>query len=110
MEESLWTCSMQDYGKKYVQLGERLSKLSQVTRYDEGEDKEAWTLAHAFLDLEESFNRFINEQLAKLKNENLTNEQVYDILLDIGNNFMHILYHIHDPKFYDHLKVNPTQK
>lgn len=98
------------YGKKYVQVAERLAKLPQVTRYDEGDFKEAWTLSHAFLDLEESFKKFSDVYMPKLTQDDLSDEELLDLLHDIGMEFGHILYHIHDPKYYSHLAVNPTQK
>ncbi len=42
-------------------LAERLSTCKTVTRSDEGEAREAWTLAHAFGDLEEPFRKFLEE-------------------------------------------------
>ena len=98
------------WGIRYKQLAEQLAKLPKVTRHDEGERKEAWVLSHSFLDLEESFKKFIDEQLPRLSNENLSNEEIDDVLQDIGDNFMHILYHIHDPKIYSYLLENPNQK
>lgn len=99
-----------DYGKKYVQIAERLAKLPQVTRYDNGEHKEAWSLSHAFLDLGDSFKKFNSEYLPQLLRDDLSDEELIDILHDIGMEFQHILYHIHDPKYFSHLAVNPTQK
>ena len=31
-------------------------------------------------------------------------EELFDVLIDIGEEFRHILYHIHDPKFYKYLE------
>lgn len=93
---------MGEYTEKYKLLAERLSKIPQVTRYDTGEDKEAWTLAHALTDIEESVIKF-EEYLGRLAQQNLNDKEVYDILLDIGEEFRHVLYHIKDPKFYRYL-------
>ncbi len=84
-------------------LAERLSKCPEVTRYDTGQEKEAWTLAHAFADLEESLRAFLDDQLPRLAQGNLQPSETYDLLLDIGEEFRHILYHIQDPKFYKYL-------
>jgi hypothetical protein len=75
----------------------------EVTRYDEGGHKEAWALAHSFLDLEESFRAFLEDKLPKLTQRELKAPEVYDVLLEIGEDFRHILYHIKAPKFYAHL-------
>lgn len=84
-------------------LAERLSQCPEVTKYDQGEQKEAGVLAHSFGDLEESFRTFLNEQLPRLLNEHATAEELGDVLLEIGEEFRHILYHIQDPKFYQYL-------
>lgn len=84
-------------------LADRLSKCPDVTRYDREDEKEAWVLAITFGELEGSFNKFLYEQLPKLTDEQATPSELYDLLLDIGEEFRHILYHIRDPKFYRYL-------
>ena len=94
---------------EWERLAERLAKCPEVTRFDTGQEKEAWTLAHAFADLEESFRTFLDDQLPRLAGENLKPEEMYDILLDVGEEFRHILYHIQDPKFYRYLSPGPSE-
>jgi hypothetical protein len=48
-------------------LARVMSRCAAISRYDTPEEEEAWTLAHAFLDLEESFDRFTGELLPKLE-------------------------------------------
>ncbi len=84
-------------------LAERLSICAQVTRYDSGDDREAWTLAHAFSDLEESFRTFLEDQLPRLTKRDLETSELYGLLHEIGEEWRHILYHIKDPKFYRYL-------
>ena len=85
-------------------LAERLAQTPDVTRFDEGAHREAWTLAHAFADLEESFEKFLTDQLPRLVGDQSTTTEIPDILLEIGEEFRHILYHIRDPKFYGYLQ------
>ena len=94
---------------EWERLAERLAKCPEVTRFDTGQEKEAWTLAHAFADLEESFRAFLDDQLPKLAREDLEPEAMHDLLLDIGEEFRHILYHIQDPKFYRYLTPEPSE-
>jgi hypothetical protein len=67
---------------------------------------QASTLAHAFLDLEESFRRFVEEYLPALLQRDLTESEVCAMLEDIGEEFRHILYHIRDPRFYRYLTAD----
>ena len=85
-------------------LADRLSKIPEITRRNEGDDIEAVTLAHAFLDLEESFRKYLDHLLPRLVKEQLSDAEIIDLLGDIGEDFRHILYHIKDPKFYRYLQ------
>jgi hypothetical protein len=94
---------LEDSGK-VKKLADQLGKCPQVQALDEGEEKEAWTLAHSFSDIEESFLTILDGQLSRLLESELEASEVYDLLLDIGEEFRHILYHINDPKFYRYLQ------
>ncbi len=84
-------------------LAERLSACPEVTRFDREGEGEAWTLAHAFWDLEDSFRKFLDKQLPRLVQDQINPGEINDLLHDIGEEFRHILYHIKDPKFYSYL-------
>ena len=84
-------------------LAKRLSQCPEVTKYDHGDEMEAGVLAHSFADLEASFKTFLNERLPRLMDDQATPSDLCDVLLEIGEEFRHILYHIHDPKFYQYL-------
>ena len=85
-------------------LAERLSACPDVMRMDEGQHKEAWALADSFTDLEDSMRAFLDDQLPKFGDENLKPEEICDLLLEIGEEFRHILYHVlENQKFYKYL-------
>lgn len=88
---------------KLKALADRLSRCPEVTRYDEGENREAWTISHAFADLEESFRKFLDDHLPKLMQDQAEASRTYDLLLEIGEELRHILYHLKDPRFYRYL-------
>lgn len=83
-------------------LAEILSHSKDVTKYDDADNKEAWTIAQGFSDIEESFQRLLN-LLPKLLDDKITDSEINDLLLDIGEEFRHILYHIKDMRYYDYL-------
>jgi len=91
-------------------LAKRLSKCPQVKRYDKGKHNEAGTIAYAFSDLEESFYTFLENHLPKLAKGKLTPTEIYDLLLEVGEEFRHILYHINDCRFYQYLDTNSDQE
>ena len=98
------------------QLAERLSECLEVTRYNSDQHNEAWALAVSLSDIEASCRTFLKEQLPHLAGDNLTPAEAYEVLLDIGEEFRHILYHIiEQPMFYRYLapetvKNRPAQK
>ena len=84
-------------------LGEVLARCPEVSSYDQDEHREAWALAHAFSDLEESFWVFREELLPKLTEGQLDPGEIHDVLLDIGEEFRRIAYHLKNLKFYSYL-------
>ena len=101
--------STEQFAIELKALAERIDVCQQVTRYDVDGEKQAWTLAHSFLDLEESFRVFLEEQLPRLRDERLSCEEIEEVLLEIGEEFRHILYHVETPKFYAYLRTSqPT--
>ena len=85
-------------------IAERLEICQQVKEYDTPDEKQAWMLAHNLLDLEESFQTFLDQQLPKLEKEELNSDQINDILFEIGEELRHVLYHIRDAEFYSYLR------
>lgn len=93
-------------------LAQRLQeskKVQEMSKDSESPNQEAWTLAHALADLEESFSTFREKLLPRLMDKDLKVEELEEILLDIGDEFEHVLYHMKDPKFYAHLFSNEGQ-
>ena len=85
-----------DFAAALKRVAEQLQQSEEVRRHDKADEKEAWTLAHAFLDLADSFKVFTEDYLTRLKTDDLSEEQVNALLVDIGEEFRHILYHIRD--------------
>jgi len=94
-----------DSAEKVKKLAERLSQCPDVHRIDAAE---AGTLANAFADLEEESVRFLDETLPRLTRDGLRDEEITDVLHDIGDQFRHILYHIQDPSYYEYLQESGT--
>lgn len=94
----------EEFAVELKALAERLNRCEQVTRYDTATEKQAWTLAHNFLDLAESFRAFLDEQLPRLRDESLSCAELDDVLTDIGEEFRHILWHILNAEFYAYLR------
>jgi hypothetical protein len=87
----------------------KLSKSNKVNSYDTKDEKECGTIAHSFSDIEESFSKFLDVYLPRVVMDNLTPEEIEDILFDIGEEFRHILYHIKDLKYFRHLVFDTTE-
>jgi len=91
-------------------LADRLSECPEVTRYGDIEHNEAWALASSFADLEDSFRALLDEQIPKLLATDTGPSELYDTLLDVGEEFRHILYHVlQQQKFYRYLTPDCTE-
>lgn len=85
-------------------LTERLSTIKAVSQFDRPGEPQAATLAHSLTDLEKSFLKITETLLPKLLDESLNPARLNDVLLDIGEELRHVLYHIKDPKFFGYLR------
>jgi hypothetical protein len=47
-------------------LADRLAKCPAVSRFNDGQHKEAWELANTFADIEGEYREFLDEQLPEL--------------------------------------------
>lgn len=92
--------------EKLKTLAERLECLKEVAKYSNAENKEGWTVAHGLSDIEISISRLLNELFPKIRNEKIENDELNDLLLDIGEEFRHIIYHLKDIKYYGYLSAD----
>ena len=84
-------------------LAEKLERYPAVARYGK---EEAWSIAYSFDHLEQSMRAFLQVHLPKLLDPSAEGERLEDVLVEIQEEFRHILYHIHDPQFFR--VVEPT--
>jgi hypothetical protein len=92
-----------DSASKLKTISRNIGKSKKVESFDRGHEKESDVLAHSFVDIEETCSKLLNELLPKLIQDDLNETEINDLLLDIGEEFRHILYHIEDSKFYNYL-------
>jgi hypothetical protein len=81
-----------------------LSTCTEVNRYDQGSEREAWTLALGLSDIEESMAKVYNDLIPALLTGTHSSDEIYDILLNIREEMRHALYHIRDPQFFKPLE------
>lgn len=94
-----------EYIEKLKIITQNLEKCERVTKHSTKKENQADTLANALIDIEDALNR-INERIPKLYLEDLTNDEVDDLILELGEELRHILYHINDTPVYDYLKTD----
>jgi len=91
-------------------LERRLADSSAVKKFSTSDRDEVSTLVHSLADLEESFDRYVNELLPRLLAPNVDASSVEDVLFEITEELRHVLYHIQDPKFFRHLTETRAPK
>ncbi len=84
-------------------LADRLAACVEVEKLSETAGDEPGTLAHSLSDLEQSFRVFLDVHLSRLVASDTTPSEVLAVLLDIGEELRHIMYHIKDPKFFRYI-------
>ena len=77
--------------------------VSAAARRGEPAEAEAWQIATALGDIQESMNRLFFELVPKLRNVPPTDEIAEELLNEIGEEYRHILYHILDTKIFDYV-------
>jgi hypothetical protein len=91
-----------EFLEKLKIITENLAKCERVTKYSTFEENQADTLGNALIDIEEALTK-INQQIPKLYLKKLSEEEVDDIILEIGEELKHIIYHVKDSKAYNYL-------
>ncbi len=91
---------------KVKALSNHLAISERVRRFDAPGEPESWTIAVALKDIEESCNEIFQEQLPPLVAGNLSSSEIDERLHRIGEELRHILYHIHDSRYYAYLLSN----
>jgi hypothetical protein len=86
-------------------LAQRLAASPALKRFP-NPTEEGQSIAYSLSDLEGSMRVFLDEQLPKLADPSVQGEALEDLILDVREEFRHILYHLHDPEFFR--VVEPT--
>ncbi|WP_138484934.1 hypothetical protein [Dyadobacter bucti] len=97
-----------EYIQKLRALMANLERSSILNKLSTKEDNQIDTLANALIDIEESLKKVINEHIPHFYQNELSEEEVEDIIFDIGEELRHLLYHINDTKVYNYLKPNSS--
>ena len=85
-------------------LADRLYQLAFFARMpDSLRQEKAWGLAHALSDLEQSLRVLLDAHFPRLLLNDAARTDLTDVLLDMGEEFRHILYHLNDASFYSYL-------
>ena len=89
-------------------LTRRLRAVPAVVRLNAPNEPQAATIAYALAELERSFREVVNNQLPRLLDQTIGADQLYEALLDLGEEFRHILYHLKDAAFYSYILEDAT--
>lgn len=92
-----------DDAAKVKALSDHLSASERVRIFDAPGEPESWTIAVALRDIEKSCSEIFQEQLPPLVSGSLPKSEIDERLHRIGEELRHILYHIHDTKYYAYL-------
>lgn len=83
-------------------LAKQLEKLKKIQVLGSEGEPGYWKLAFTLTEIEGSVANFLNELLPKLLKEQ-SEEELDNTLLEIGEEFRHIIYHLKDSDYYNYL-------
>jgi hypothetical protein len=86
-------------------LAERLSSCPEVVKYDSGGESEAEAIAYDFAHIEESSRKLLDEHFPRLAENIVEPSDICGVLDAIGDELLHVEYHIKDSNFYRYLQV-----
>jgi len=81
-----------------------LETMLTVRKFDTAGEPASWNLAHGLSDIEESCRTITERLLPALVDSSGGPGEVHEILLDIGEELRHVLYHVRDMPFYGYLE------
>lgn len=89
-------------------LADRLQHNPMLVRFlsrhgEASAHEQAWQIATALADIQESAGRIFDDLLPKLVATEPNTETAADLLQDIGEEFRHILYHIRDTSLFGYV-------
>lgn len=88
-----------------------LSSSPEVVRFDHGAHQEAWALADSFAEIEKQMRQFLDCELPRLVSAELPPSDAFGVLLDIGEGFRQLLYHmLEQQEFYQYLMPGTAMK
>lgn len=102
----------ESWGERHRRLSDRLAIIPAVANSDGGDADEPATLAHALLDIERVCKEVSSDLLPRVYDPAASDEAIAQTLLELGEAFRHLIYHLRDPRFYRYLPGcedgNPT--
>ena len=84
-------------------LAKHLSRSEKVNSFDDENGQECGRIAHSLSDIEGSMVEIFEKLAPKLENENITPDEIDDVLFDIAGELRHIAYHINEPRYWKHI-------
>ncbi len=81
-------------------LAERLARLPAIAKRRAAEQgSEAESLAHALIDIAESFEAALVRHYPRLADPEASDEELMDAIEDVREELRHVVYHAHDSEF-----------
>ncbi len=93
-----------EYAEEFKKLANILNKSKKVNSLDKDDHIECEVLAHSLLDIRDSCKEIVNRLLPRLFSSEISEGEIEDVLLGVGEELRHIIYHIRATNYYDYLK------
>jgi len=85
-----------------LELARKLEAVPEVARTASPGEPGGWRLAYSLTEMDASMSR-IQQTLSRIRNEEVVPTELHGLLIDIGDELRHVLYHVKDSGFYAYL-------
>ena len=90
-------------GTDIEHLRKILVGVKHLKRFDSPGEPMSAILAHALVDIQESCEEIVKLVSRMNDGDPGGEDQIYNVLIDVGEELRHVLYHVGDCEFYSHL-------
>ena len=87
-----------------IKMAGLLARIERIAAFDDEEEEEAWRLAHALCDIRDSCEKIAQNLFPAIMSSGLSEDDLEEALLSIGEELRHILYHVKACRFYGYVQ------
>jgi hypothetical protein len=98
-----------EFVEKLSLVAKNLAKKKNLTSNKDSNEDQIQTMSHGLVDIEEAI-KGMDVLIKKLYMTVLSEDEVDEILTDIGDDLRHLIYHVRDMEYYEYLGLGGNEQ